>query len=252
MDCTEVRRLIDAYVDGELDLVRHTEIDSHLEQCAGCRARVEARRAVQSTVREAAPYFRAPQTLGLRVRQRVGVRPSSTWRAVVVPALAAGLILCLGSAVVWLLRTRPAENDLLARDIVSSHIRSLMPGHLADVPSSDQHTVKPWFDGRADFSPPVPDLASQGFPLVGGRLDYVDGQTVAALVYRRRQHVINVFVWPSASPSGIEELRPRHGYNLFRWAAGGNAFWAISDLNSGELRQFVDLFRRQSGDPATP
>jgi anti-sigma factor RsiW len=182
----------------------------------------------------------APSAAAMRASTR-----GSRW----MPWLAAAAALIVGAALaatfwLWMTRTGATTEDLVAHDIVSSHVRSLMAQHLTDVPSSDHHTVKPWFAGKVPYTLGVPDLAAHDFTLDGGRLDYIGGRTVAALVYRRRQHVINLFVWPLAPgdrPATV--ARSSLGYELTAWTAQGQQYWAVSDLNDAELREFVSLIQ---------
>jgi len=229
-----VERDLDAYLDRELDVEASKAVRDHLGECAACRRQVAEREALGRLVR-AAPRYSAPARLRERVLQsaRSRVRPRVlTWAA------AAVLVISVAGGA-SLLRSSATKGDAFAGDAVSSHVRSLMADHLFDVRSTDQHTVKPWFLGRLDFSPPVVDLASIGFPLVGGRLDYIGGRQVAALVYERRQHTINVFVFPvrDEAPAGASVGTIR-GFHVRHWVRGGTHFLAVSDLNETELTQF--------------
>ena len=211
----------------------------------------EFERRLSAAIREEMPPLRAPEELRQRVRAAINnaAMPSRWQRWVPYSnqtrwlALAASLALvALGGTVGYQVAERRAGEGALADQVLASHVRSLMPGHLTDVVSSDQHTVKPWFNGKLDYSPPVSDFATQGFPLIGGRLDYVGGRPVAALVYGRRQHVINVLLWPAAGAEG-PSVRTRQGYHLLHWTAGDYTCWVASDLGLSELQEFAGLLR---------
>ncbi|MGE5445095.1 MAG: anti-sigma factor family protein [Ignavibacteriales bacterium] len=251
MGC-EMQDLIHAYVDGELDLVRSLEIEKHMQNCRVCSITYKNVQALRSAVGVGSLYFTPPVNLERRIHSALHgtgkskIGPSAMrWRWLSVPVSLAFIAI-----MIWIFEpilVAPSGNNLLIESIISSHVRSLMADHLTDVSSSDQHTVKPWFNGKLDFSPPVKDLSDHGFPLVGGRLDYVESRPVAALVYRHRQHFINLFIWPSARKSDIEKKTVvRQGYNLIHWAKSGMTYWAVSDLNNSELQEFVQLVQNQA------
>ena len=249
MICQDAHPLIHPYLDGELDLVRSLEVEAHLKDCQTCAQIYNELRSLHSAVSDTALRFEPPAALRNRVRSAVRNESEKanrssrvSWRWM-VPAVS-GAVLVIVALSLMVLLSRPSTSDLMAQEIVSSHVRSLMEKHLTDVPSSDQHTVKPWFDGRLDFSPPVKDLASAGFSLAGGRLDYIGNRPVAALVYQHRQHYINVFIWPSTGASDASgRALVRQGYNLIHWTNSGMNYWAVSDLNLAELQQFVQLLQ---------
>jgi anti-sigma factor RsiW len=201
----------------------------HLRSCPSCIVGAHAR------------YYEAPQALEEKIRGRLRKEVSAPmpWRWM---AIAASVLFAVSLG--WnvaMLRNRVDPQQVVASDVVSAHIRSLTGTHLLDVPSSDHHTVKPWFNGRLDFSPAVKDI--DGYPLLGGRLEYLEGHPAAALIYGRRGHMINVFTWPSTAGAGFEETR--NGYHVESWSGDGMAFWAVSDLNEEELRDFVRLYRQK-------
>jgi anti-sigma factor RsiW len=243
MECREARELLAAQLDDELDPATSRSVAAHVGSCADCAAALEAQRRASDEIRRGLEYHRAPAALRARVRRELAhATPRSApafglWRWV---GAAAAFVLVAGGA--WLAGSRSSESDSLTRDVVASHVRSLMAGHLTDVASTDQHTVKPWFAGKLDFSPPVTDFAARGYPLVGGRLDYVDGRAVAALVYERRRHVINVFIAPtSEGGEAVSAPETRQGYHVIRGRDAAMAYWIVSDLNGEELSQFARL-----------
>ena len=236
MNCEYVERDLDAYVDRELDAALAAAVRVHLGECATCRRHVAERDALGRLVR-AAPYRSAPARLRARVAAQA-TRPMLT-RRLVTWAAAAALILSVGAGIgLW--RSGSSRVTALADEVVDSHVRSLMADHLFDVASGDQHTVKPWFLGRLDFSPPVIDLASIGFPLVGGRLDYLGDRPAAALVYERRKHTINVFVSQALDLSPGAYRGSIRGFNVHHWIHDGMSFWVVSDLNQSELTEFCN------------
>jgi anti-sigma factor RsiW len=256
MRCDEAQELISVYLDGELDLVRNLELERHIKACPDCEPVRQDALQLRSAIRKEVPYFRAPQSLADRVRaaarqearqttpRRTAPRPAMPyWQWIGAAAVVALLILVTVKLKgTW---TGPSHDQLLAQEIYDAHVRSLMADHLMDVPSTDQHTVKPWFDGKLDFAPPVMDLAQDGFPLIGGRLDYLDNHPVATMVYHRRLHVINLFVWPSTDTGDRElALEVRQGYNILHWTKGGMEFWAVSDVSAGDLQTFAGLLRK--------
>ena len=256
MRCDECRDLLAAHADGELTPEEANEIREHLASCAQCTAEHDAMRELSRQLKEGIERPRAPDVLKARIRSALA-RPDVREPAARAPRtrrtslIAAGLMIAALSATAsYAVGRRSSFEPSMSEQVLSSHIRSLMPGHLTDVASNDLHNVKPWFNGRVDLSPSVPRLDSLGFPLVGGRLDYVGGRPVAAVVYQRRQHVINVFSWPLDRGGGTSgaSISTEHGYHLARWREGGAEYWAVSDVAEPDLRQFVTLFGRASGD----
>lgn len=244
MDCTLHRHLLEAYLDGELGFERTLEVEAHLASCRVCSSEVQSWKDIRVSMQGSGLYHRAPAHLEDKLRkllpqesrnERMPWFQRSIW-AVGGAAFATAVLLI--SFVV----TRPAAPSP-AQNIVTSHIRSLMADHLMDVVSTDQHTVKPWFDGKLDFAPPVQDFAAEGYPLAGGRLDYLEKRKVAVLIYHRALHIINLYVWPApengSSSIGVQTVQ---GYNVVWWKKNGFEFRAVSDLNTAELRDFARLF----------
>ena len=250
MECDTCQAALEARLDGELTADEAREIDRHLAICPACARQFATLGETRRLVSENAMRYNAPDVLKARIRGAVARAASPTvsvatrrtfrwWREV-----AAGVAIAIVSSGITLVTANRSAVRYSAEDeLLASHVRSLMPGHLTDVLSTQQHTVKPWFNGRVDVSPAVPNLDTAGFPLIGGRADYVRGRVVPVVVYGRRQHMINVYAWPSSSPGGSppNDLS-RNGYHFVTWRSGGIEYWAVSDLNVAELHTFVAMF----------
>ena len=248
MVCDNVRESLEARLDGELAPDEAREIDRHLATCPSCSRQFATLTETHRLVSENLMRYAAPDVLKARIRSaivgaaspRVAVRTTPPWWRQV----AAGILIAVASSgVTFTLVNRSGQRSAAADELLASHVRSLMPGHLTDVVSTEHHTVKPWFNGRVDVSPAVPNLDGAGFPLVGGRADYVRGRVVPVVVYARRQHMINVYALPASSPGAAppNDLS-RNGYHFVTWRSGGIEYWAVSDLNAAELHTFVATF----------
>ena len=252
MNCAETDRLLDAYVYGELDLAHHAEVEAHLRSCAACASAADSAGARKEALRERLTRFTASAALADRVRQSLEIpgvtSPAGTARRLRIfwsgAGLAAGLAASLMVGFVW--GGARDRSRRVVDEAAADHVRSLMADHLTDVASSDRHTVKPWFAGKLGFSPTVIDLADAGFPLVGGRLEEIDRQEAAALVYRRRQHVINLLIWP-AEPRRVDPGSGRRsGYQTNAWVEDGFNFLAVSEIPADELAEFAGLLRSRT------
>jgi mycothiol system anti-sigma-R factor len=246
MACEQPKTHLHAYLDGELDAAGMATFERHLETCADCAASLDAEEGLRRSLQQAELYERAPESLRRKVRIATAPTPArasahpGAWRWL---AVAAALII----AILWGSRSffpiiKSPQQAAWTTTLLDAHLRSLQPGHLTDVESTDQHTVKPWFDGKLDIAPPVRDFAADGFPLVGGRLDVIAGRTVAALVYGRRKHMVNVFVWKSQDTVPYSDSGERQGYHWVSWQKDGFTFCAVSDVSLPELQQLKTLF----------
>ena len=252
MKCRDVLQLLHPYSDGELDLVRHVEMEKHLTGCAECAEQEKNLRSLRVAVSAPSLYHRAPPSLRKRIQLTAPQVTRRERRRVLMQfgAVAAGVLFLIATSAtvgMFISKAGTSTDDRVAEYVVAGHVRSLQVTHATDVASSDLHTVKPWFRGKLDFSPHVPDLSPHGYSLSGGRLDFLVDRPVAALVYYRRLHPINVFSWPSAN---VEERAvrkiSRHGFQMRDWQRDGMTYWAISDLNEQEFDEFVRLFREQT------
>ena len=265
LDCNESQSLMASYIDGELDPASASRIGAHLETCQVCGPAYQQMRSLQKAVKTHGAHYAAPSHLKYRIQtgiqaqiqaQKQAERP----RPIPMPGLrkfaglpwawinfGAATACSLAFAVMFsLYASAPSLQDRLEDEVVASHARSLMVTHLSDVISTDQHTVKPWFTGKLDFSPTVYDFAQQGFPLVGGRLDYLDQRPVAAMAYHHRLHVLNLFVWPETPHNDTPPITTsKQGYQLIHWTQSGMCYWVISDMNAQDLTEFKRLLSEQ-------
>jgi anti-sigma factor RsiW len=247
MNCNDAQVLLHAYVDAELDAPTTLQYEKHVRDCPACAKTLAEQKSLQTGLKADALYYNAPENLRARLRSslrqhsgpRLGHFP---WRGV---AAAACIVLFIGLG--FLLggfTFAPSKHDRLAQEVTSAHIRSMLAEHKVDVLSSDRHTVKPWFNDRLDFSPPMRDL--DGFRLIGGRLDYVDARPVAVLVYKRREHFLDIFLWPNPANEDMHLSREtRQGYQLIHWCKAGMNHWVVSDLDPAELNEVVQRLRDQ-------
>jgi mycothiol system anti-sigma-R factor len=246
--CDFTRTVLHGYLDGELDAAGAAEFEHHLESCRECTTALGAEESLRSSLQRSGLYENAPVSLRKKIRAGLDAATGSS-TAIRFPAwrwLAVAAAILIVASVSWFawprVQNRAAAAPFSAAEIIDAHVRSLQPGHLTDVASTDQHTVKPWFNGKLAFVPPVKDYADEGFPLVGGRLDVLGGQNVAALVYSRRKHIINVFVLPTKEPdTPIHPPGLRQGYQWRHWRRQGMEYCAISDVSDSDLYELAQL-----------
>jgi anti-sigma factor RsiW len=273
MNCEEATKLMDGYLDGELDPITNQTIEQHSRECGNCDQAYKTHGSLIRALGNGTPYFKAPAELRQRIqsslREEISERPtrnvargakppfprrqpgpwtvlwgaSWNWLALAAAVIFAAII-ALNLAPRW---QRPGADQFLATQLIASHVRSLMVSHLTDVASTDQHTVKPWLDAKLDFAPPVVDLSSEGFPLIGGRLDYLDNRPAAVLIYQRRKHFINLFVWPAeAGGDRAMKAMSRQGYQLLHWVDSDFNYWAVSDVSANDLQTLKQKFEAQT------
>ncbi|HZC36169.1 MAG TPA: anti-sigma factor [Chthoniobacterales bacterium] len=249
MNCEETLALLDAYFDNELDLTKAIAIEEHLRSCASCRSQYELRVALRHRLNDPDLRYTIPDGFADQIRKKLAVSSQSTRKILSFPSVA-WIPAAIAAAAIFgaflyanIQRLFPTEPTPMVAEVASDHIRSLIGTHLVDVESSDQHTVKPWFAGKIDFSPPVRDFADQGYKLVGGRLDYVRGKNVAVLVYRFKNHYVSLFMCRERNPDGDLQQKTfsYQGYNLVYWNANGIDCWAVSDASPGSLLEFAKV-----------
>lgn len=250
MTCQDAQKVLHAFVDGELDLMKNLEIEEHLQECSDCARSHQSLQSLRAAIQSEARYYEPRAQLRDRIKSAIrsarrGKSPIRSYHAGWLALAASVVLVALGAWGLTRILSSSRQLPVLGEELLASHVRSqMLPAHLVDVESSDRHTVKPWFEGKLDYSPDVRDLAGRGFNLVGGRLDYVDHRPVAVLIYQRRKHLINLFSWPAIQDSvAPPSAWTRKGYHLLSWSRSGMTYWVVSDLNETELREFVELIR---------
>jgi len=248
MQCREAHEVLSAVIDDEVTSEQQQAAKAHIAACSLCAEVARDYRRIGEQLRAVA-RLPAPTDLGAKVRARLASEAGSLkadarfdWRRIAQQAAVLVLVSGLSGLLSWQLAQSTFEKHRLERDIIAAHVRSLLQDGTVQIASSQSHTVKPWFNGRIEFAPPVKDLTAEGFPLIGGRLDFIDNRRIAALVYKRRLHVINVFMWPADGENRtVPATSVLQGYNAISWTAGGMTFWAVSDLNAKEMAQLQSL-----------
>ena len=246
MTCEEAEVLVHALIDGELDAGHAREVEAHIEGCAHCAALMKEYQEIRQAIAESDVRYKAPLELRRKIEKalpQVQVQAAPSRRSVLRGFALGSAVSAMAATGLVAVVLRNDDEQRIESEVVSAHLRSLQAGHLTDVISTDQHTVKPWFNGRLDVSPPVIDLTAQGFALTGGRLDYVDARAIGAVVYRKRQHVINLFVAQTASTERrAAKIETIQGFNIRHWSDRGLNYWAVSDLARDELAEFGEKF----------
>ncbi len=253
MNCRDAEPLLHARLDDELDVAGAMDVDRHLSECRACAAQYAALQNLKREIAAAQPAHALPSHLERELAYRfISQGPwlarlrSRAWQSA---AALAGAAACIAALVILLPTMRTTNGtSAIAGEILDNHLRALQSGHLFDVESSDRHTVKPWFQGKTDFSPPVPDLTNDGFTLAGGRFEVIHQEPAAAIVYKRRQHVISLYVSPSPGGEAKPALQDLGGYHLLHWRHDNLSYWAVSDVASADLRDFSSLIDQARGN----
>jgi anti-sigma factor RsiW len=247
--CSDQTMLLHGLLDGELDAANALACEAHLKTCEACHAELLRQQRLRETLAAPGVAYRAPSSLRARIEaslEQAVAAPARRRARTIAPWAASGAISAIAASLAILVVAPTLGDSQVQSQLVASHVRSLLANHLTDIETSNKHVVKPWFNGRIDFAPPVPELADIGFPLAGGRLDYVEGKVVPAIVYHRRLHTINVFIWPAKAGFLPTRSSRRDGYSLVEWKRGGLEFWAVSDIDPTELGQFQQAFAERS------